>query len=422
MILPSHSSSEAEPCGKGKRPKPQRWPFVNKRVYPSGAIGWTVDARTKTGGERKSFGTRQAAETFAEQCRVRRENQGLAAFGNEELARFGKTVQDAISFYLEHLRQSEHSIPVKQAAIELLQARRAAGISEAYCRQLEGKLCRFAETFGERLVEAISTKELDEWLAALQVGPYTRNTFRRDLRTMFSFCLKRGYASKNPATATETAKLVDQPAGILKVSEAAKLLNSCTPNALPYVAVGLFAGIRAAELHKLDWSEVDLEAGLIEIKAHKAKTARRRLVKIEPVLKAWLKSETERRGPLVTPGCLAEVKKAARAAGFGRPGTETPEEKKAGIKLHPWPSNALRHSFGSYWLAKHQDVAALSLQMGNSPAIVFGHYRELVRPAEAERFWDLMPSGPGAKVISFDLPAACTPDAGGSGEEAESAA
>jgi integrase len=417
----SHST-EAESCSKGKRTKPQRWPFVNKRVYPSGAVGWTVDARTKTGGERKSFGTRQAAETFAEQCRVRRENQGLAAFGNEELASFGKTVQDAINFYLEHLRQRQNSVSVSQAMMELIQARRAAGRSEGYCREVGGKLRRFAKSFGDRLVEGISTKELDEWLTGLPLGPYSRNTFRRDLRTMFSFCVKRGYASKNPATATEMAKLIDQPPGILKVSEAAKLLQSCSADALPYVAIGLFAGVRAAELRKLDWCEIDLEAGLIEIKAHKAKTARRRLVKIEPVLKAWLKPVARARGPLVTRGGLAEVKKAARAAGFGKPATETQEEQKAGIKLQLWPSNALRHSFGSYWLAKHQDAAALSLQMGNSPAIVFGHYRELVRPAEAERFWDLMPSGGGAKVVSFDPPAASRPDAGVNQEAAETAA
>jgi hypothetical protein len=145
-------------------------------------------------------------------------------------------------------------------------------------------------------------------------------------------------------------------------------------------------------------------------------------VRIEPVLKAWLQSVARPHGALVTAGCLFAVKKAARAAGFGRPGAETPEERKAGIKLQPWPTNALRHSYGSYWLAKNQDVAALSLQMGNSPAIVFAHYRELVRPAEAERFWDLMPAGRGAKVVSFDSPASVPAGADINRDEAETAA
>jgi integrase len=391
--------SEPESKERSKRTKPQRWPFVTKRVYPSGSVAWTVDDRTKSGGERKSFGTRLAAETYAEQCRIRRENQGLAAFGNEELASFGKTVQDAINFYLEYLRQAKQSVPVKRAIAELLAARRAAGRSEVYCCGVDGRLERFAAGFGERMVEGVAAKELDEWLAGLGVGPYTRNTYRRDLRTLFSFCVKRGYATRNPAAATEIAKLVDKPAGILNVDEATRLLEACPGVALPYVAIGLFAGVRPAEMEKLDWQEIDLKAGLIEIKAHKAKTARRRLVNIEPVLKAWLKAHVQTAGPLATPAILESVAKAKRSAGFGTPGTETKEEREAGAMLKRWPHNALRHSFGSYWLAKHQDAAALSLQMGNTPEIIFAHYRELVRPADAKRFWQLIPAAKIKQII-----------------------
>jgi len=80
-----------------------------------------------------------------------------------------------------------------------------------------------------------------------------------------------------------------------------------------------------------------------------------------------------------------------RKAGFGRPGTETEEEKKSNVTLKPWPLNALRHSFGSYWLAKFKDTAALALQMGNSPQIIFAHYRELVSPDDAKQFWSMKP-------------------------------
>ena len=57
-----------------------------------------------------------------------------------------------------------------------------------------------------------------------------------------------------------------------------------------------------------------------------------------------------------------------------------------------WPSNALRHSFGSYHLARFNDAPALALQMGNSPAMIFKHYREVVRPQEAEKFWNIRPA------------------------------
>jgi hypothetical protein len=37
--------------------------------------------------------------------------------------------------------------------------------------------------------------------------------------------------------------------------------------------------------------------------------------------------------------------------------------------------------------------------MGNSPQMVFGHYRELVKPADIERFWNIVPVNEMAKII-----------------------
>ena len=56
-----------------------------------------------------------------------------------------------------------------------------------------------------------------------------------------------------------------------------------------------------------------------------------------------------------------------------------------------WPQNVLRHSFISYRLAKLQDVNQVALEAGNSPAIVFKHYRELVTEEAAEEWFSIMP-------------------------------
>ena len=67
--------------------------------------------------------------------------------------------------------------------------------------------------------------------------------------------------------------------------------------------------------------------------------------------------------------------------------------------LRDWPQNAARHSFASYHLAQHQDAAKLALEMGNSPAMVFGHYRELVKTKDAEKFWSIRPSKAAQKKV-----------------------
>jgi hypothetical protein len=54
-----------------------------------------------------------------------------------------------------------------------------------------------------------------------------------------------------------------------------------------------------------------------------------------------------------------------------------------------WKQNPLPHSFISYRLATIQNRAQVALEAGNSPQMIFRHYRELVRPVEAEKWFGI---------------------------------
>jgi hypothetical protein len=44
-------------------------------------------------------------------------------------------------------------------------------------------------------------------------------------------------------------------------------------------------------------------------------------------------------------------------------------------------------------LAHFTDVASLALEMGHTDSgMIFEHYRELVRPKEGERYWNIRPA------------------------------
>jgi hypothetical protein len=58
-----------------------------------------------------------------------------------------------------------------------------------------------------------------------------------------------------------------------------------------------------------------------------------------------------------------------------------------------WKQNALRHSFISYRVADTQNVAQVALEAGNSPQMIFKHYRELVRPTAAKEWFGIVPAG-----------------------------
>lgn len=56
-----------------------------------------------------------------------------------------------------------------------------------------------------------------------------------------------------------------------------------------------------------------------------------------------------------------------------------------------WKHNALRHSFISYRVADIENVAQVALEAGNSPQMIFKHYRELVRPVDAKMWFSIAP-------------------------------
>lgn len=56
-----------------------------------------------------------------------------------------------------------------------------------------------------------------------------------------------------------------------------------------------------------------------------------------------------------------------------------------------WPCNVLRHSFISCRIAVVQSADQVALESGNSPSIIFKHYRELTTPEIAEKWFAIVP-------------------------------
>ena len=339
----------------------------------------------ETKGQAESFATFKNAELrkfgiagSELSSRLREEAKECA----ERLSAFGKTLTDATNFLVAHLKASKSSVSASELVPQLIAAKKADGMSKRYIQDLRSRLPRFAKKFDGQMVASITSTEIDNWLRSLEVGPTTRNNFRRTLVMLFNHAVARGYATSNPAAKTAKAKVVDSPPGILTVQQTARLLESASPELLPYIAIGAFAGLRRAELERLDWREIDFESGLIEVTAKKSKTARRRFVKMQLNLREWLLPLRKHKGN-VTPDNFEKQLDAAREA--------------AGIT--EWPDNGLRHSFASYHLAHFKNAAALALEMGHTDSgMIFNHYRELVRPKEAEDYWNIKPT-PVSKIV-----------------------
>jgi integrase len=290
----------------------------------------------------------------------------------------GISLKDAVEYYLAHQEALNHSATIETAVEEFLSIREAEDKSRAHLADLRQRLNRFARSHGMRLAASISTRELDGWLHGLVAGPQTRLNFRRILHNFFGFCAARGYCPSNPVSQASKPKVPPRTIGILSVHEAQALLSACPEAILPAVAIGMFAGLRASEIARLDWRAIDLGRRFIEVAAAKSKTATRRLVTISENLHSWLAPFARESGPVSLSVTTYQWKfrKALKASGITR-----------------WPHNALRHSFASYLLADTQDAAKVALQLGHTESrTLFAHYRELVKPEDARIFWNLIPS------------------------------
>jgi integrase len=338
--------------------------------------------------KRSFFETKEQAESFAgfKNAELKRNGVEHAEFPTalrviaqnavEQLKPFGKTITDAVQHYIAYLKAKEKSCAAVHLVRELVAAKQNDGVSKRHLDDLRSRLNIFADKFDGQPVATITSAAIDDWLRSLAVSAVTRNHYLRLIVLAFNFAVQRGYATENPAEKTAKAKERAGDIGILSVAQAARLLESATLEVLPYTAIGLFAGLRRAEIERLDWSEIDFESGLIEVTAQKAKAARRRLVAIQPNLREWLLPIRKHKGTITTEGFRKRFEQARTVAG-----------------IQDWPDNALRHSFASYHLAHFKNAASTALELGHHDSrVAFGHYRELVKPKEAERYWKIKPA------------------------------
>jgi len=305
------------------------------------------------------------------------------------LADYNETITDAVKFrvdYLERVRRCK--VTVSQLADEVLEAKRRDGMSKDYLRDLRSRFARFCADFGNRPVAAITVEEIDNWLRALPLSPQSRVNYRSVVGVLFSHATKRGLIDINPITRTAKPKKPNVPPEIFVVDELRALLETAraqAPEVLPMLAIGAFAGIREAEIQRLDWNEVDLARGHIEVKAAKAKSARRRIIPIQPNLADWLRPYAAMNGSVVPEGARGKLDRVRKAAGLTR-----------------WQNNGLRHSYASYRLAAIHDAPRVASELGHaSPQMLYSTYREVVLPEEAERYWKLVPAVKAENLVAF---------------------
>jgi integrase len=390
---------------------------------PSGNFSFRAEIPESITGKRilRQFKSREEAEGYAELMVVQRKNNGLSAFNlNEDqrsdarravellrAAGIDTTLTGVVQFYLKHARPAAGDITVDDLIEKYQDAKERKQLRPRSLVDIEHRLSVFARTFGSRLVKDIRADEIEQWLFDDKTrSNQTRRNFRTVLNGFFKYAATQKYLAENPIPAVTNPAVEMAEPEVLTVPQISALLHAALHERqlelLPYVALGAFCGVRSDELAKLDWRAVDLIAGHVTISPKIAKKRRIRVIDIPEAARAWLTAggthESGNIRPIGFDRRWDKLLSAADRFALDGKGKRMVSPKPNG--LLPWPANALRHSAASYHFAKHSDAAKTCAMLGQKDdKVLFDHYRSLIKPAEAERFYALRPTAASGKVI-----------------------
>jgi integrase len=323
----------------------------------------------------------------------------------------GKTLGDAVESYLQTVATVKRK-DLAEAVEEFIAADepktkapdgQRAQLSNAYFRNRAIQIRRFAGAFPGHAVCDLGKSHLDTFIGALGkmksksrnrrgiASAKTRNGYRATVKQFLQWAVRKDYLIATHRLGEADGLRPEQDNGgevvFYSARELAALLENADETLRPLVAIGGLAGLRTAELLRLDWADVWRVPGHIEVTAKKAKTRARRLVEICRALQAWLEPYRVReRGKLWS----------GHEVTFQQHFVNLCEQADVTRKV-----NGLRHGFATHYFALHQNENATAAQMGDSPQMVFAHYRGLATKREGEQWFNILPPKSAKNIVQL---------------------
>jgi integrase len=373
------------------------YPRVRQYVK-SGNIYFQVDLRRKhyQGPNWKNFTDRQAALSFAADWADKIAQTGLKSIADagdasklkawgEQAALYGKTLDEAMETALAVFAK-EKTIKESRYMAELLSVwidDKTTGLKKLRPRSLEtlrDMANRFKADFEMARIKEIDSTRIESYLKGKNVTDQTRLNICRYLQQFFNWCIDKGhYSERNPVLSVKKQIQVERTtAKFFNIEQSTDLLKTASQGQhralLPYIALGLFAGIRPEECERMTWDNIKMDTKEIFIQAAISKTKRDRIFGMTDNLFEWLEH-------------CKDVKELTPKSNLQNMRVRLVKDAKV-----KWIADGLRHSFATYHYAKEKNLETLRHIMGNSPGVIEHFYKGAISHAAVVKFWSITPT------------------------------
>ena len=311
------------------------------------------------------------------------------------------SVENAVQFFIRamHAQKEKQQAPFVDRAVEQFLEAKSDPNGGKGNKQLSKKTLQELKSVGGIIVDTWKYKRVNEVTAEMITtylnktktakGKYFTNQTKLNrltkIKQFFNYCAEkpREWVKENPCdgiTITAESKEVE----ILTNSQVLALLEAAMKEKqkvrqvmVPYLVLGLFAGLRPEEAQKMKWEWIaafdeEKKTAQVKVPAEISKISESRYADLSEAGWNLIKPYIKQSGPI----------------GWSRRAFRRIREK-AGFAGLEWPADCIRHTYASNWLALHKERSHLAEIMGNSPAIIRRHYKRAIPIKDAETYFEI---------------------------------
>jgi integrase len=371
------------------------------RYQKAGNDYFLVDGRSATWGLRirKNFNNREDAVKFAQEIEGQILDNGKSVANNHiyqdkdierldtKLKLFGKTLPQAVDFYIQHLEQEAKNAaipPIKDLCLKWYEEKRDSKtypLSEKTKSELK-MYWKFITThlgeFKPNKVTSGTVKKLLEGVGGSDTN-VTRKQYFRYIRMFFRWCVHEKHIQADPTDGMRPIRTFPKDIQIYPPDEIERLLRLCEtkyPSLLGFYCLTTFAGLRPSEAERVEWADLNFEGKEVFVKPLGKTGSRRFVLRNTETLWVWLK----------------HVKAKFPNEPLNPAKNHENLQKKLRLDFGGWIQDGLRHSFGTYYHNLIRSIPEVVYVMGNSVGIAKRHYVREVSKEWMDKFWALKPS------------------------------